>query len=142
MSRGGCQTTVLDHDAAVHHYVDAAGFGAGGGFRVDDSLLDPEVGKAELEHLVDDSGDELRQTEDIDDVGFDWKIGEACVGLFAEDLRDGGDDGGDLVAALLHVCGDVVAQLGWGLGRAKVWRGGGGLWCCEAGHYADDVRVC
>ena len=42
-----CRGAVLDHDAAVHDDVDAAGFGAGGGFEVDDSLLDPEVGQAE-----------------------------------------------------------------------------------------------
>ncbi len=38
------QVPVFDHDAAVHDDVDAGGFGAGGGFEVDDSLLDPEVG--------------------------------------------------------------------------------------------------
>src|ERR1700732_649757 len=34
---------VLDHDAAVHDDADASGFGAGGGFEVYDSLLDPET---------------------------------------------------------------------------------------------------
>src|SRR5260370_28958625 len=118
MSRGGYETTVLDHDAAVHHDVDAACFGAGGGFLMDDSLLDPEVGKAELEHLVDDGRDELRKAEDIDAVGFDGEIGEAGVRFFAEDLLDGGVDGVDLVAALLHVLGDIVAWFCWDLGEA------------------------
>ncbi len=81
-----CQVPVLDHDAAVHHDVDAACFGTSGSFQIDDSLLDPEVRKAELEHLVDDGGDEFWEAEDVDDVGFDGEIGEACVGLFAEDL--------------------------------------------------------
>src|SRR5260370_13935403 len=124
MSRGGYETTVLDHDAAVHHDVDAACFGAGGGFLMDDSLLDPEVGKAELEHLVDDGRDELRQAEDIDDVGFDGKIGEACVGFFAKDLRNGWIDRVDLVAVPLHVLGDVVARFGWDLGEADDGDGG------------------
>src|SRR5436309_1721711 len=84
-----CQLPVLDHDAAVHHYVDASGFGAGGCFLMDDSLLDPEIGKAKLEHLVDDGGDEFGKTEDIDYVWLDREFGETGVGFFAEDLRDG-----------------------------------------------------
>jgi hypothetical protein len=75
MSSGGCRTTALDHDAAVHHDVDAAGFGTGGGFEVDDSKLDPEVGEAEVEHLVDDGGDEFGEAEDVDDVWLDGQIG-------------------------------------------------------------------
>ena len=78
---------VLDHDAAVHDDVDAAGFGAGGGFEIDDSLLDPEVRKAELEHLVDDGRDEFGEAEDIDDVGFDGEIGEAWRRIFRRGPR-------------------------------------------------------
>src|ERR1700692_1247017 len=118
---------VLDHDAAVHHYVDASGFGARGGFDVDDSLLNPEIGEAELEHLVDDGRNEFGKTEDIDYVGLDGESGEACVGFFAKDLRDGWVDGVDLVAALLHVCGDVVARLGRG---PRETDDGGGGWGC------------
>ncbi len=70
-----CRAAVLDHDAAVHDDVDAAGFGAGGGFEVDDSLLDPEVLEAECEHLVDDGGNEFGKAEDVDDVGLDGEIG-------------------------------------------------------------------
>ena len=120
-----CQVTVLDHDAAVHDDVDAAGFGAGGGFEVDDSLLDPEVVEAELEHLVDDGRDEFGEAEDVDDVGLDGEIGEGGVGLFAEDLGDRWVDGVDLVAVLLHVGGDVVAGLGRDFGEAD---DGDGAW--------------
>ena len=109
---------VLDHDAAVHDDVDAAGLGAGGGFEVDDSLLDPEVFEAELDHLVDDGGDEFGKAEDIDDVGLDGEVGEGCVGLFAEDLGDRWVDRVDFVAVLLHVGGDVVARLGGVFGEA------------------------
>ena len=80
-----CQAAVFDHDAAIHDDVDAACFGAVGGFKVDDSLLDPEVGQAKLKHLVDDGRDEFGKAEDIDDVGLDGEIGEGGVGLFAED---------------------------------------------------------
>src|SRR5438445_11678585 len=98
-----CQVAVLNHDAAVHYDVDASCFGASGGFRMDDSLLDPEVGEVELEHLVDDGGNEFGKTEDIDYVGFDWEFSETRVGFFAEDVREGGADGVNLVAAWLHV---------------------------------------
>jgi hypothetical protein len=104
---------VLDHDATVHDDVDASGFGAGCGFEVDDSLLDPEVREAELEHLVDDGGDEFGKAKDVDDVWLDGEIGEAGVAFFAEDLGDRGVDGVDLVAPALHVFRDVVAWLGW-----------------------------
>src|SRR5258708_39205592 len=119
MASGGYEATMLDHDAAVHRYVDAARFGAGGGFLMDDSLLDPQVGKVELEHLVDDGRDKLRQAEDVDDVGFDGKLGEACVRFFAEDFWDGGGDGVDLVDALLHVLGNVVSRRGGGRGGGQ-----------------------
>jgi len=138
MSSGGYETTVLDHDAAVHHYVDAARFGACGGFLMDDSLLDPEVGKAELEHLFDDGRNEFGKAEDIDDVGSDGEISEACVGFFAEDLRDGGIDGVDFVAVLLHVCGDVVARLGWDLGEADYGDGAWAFFRGDAEHVADE----
>src|SRR5258708_37992786 len=101
MSSGGCETTVLDHDAAVHHDVDASGFGAGGGFEVDDSLLDPEVGEAEMEHLLDDGGDEFWQAEGVDDVGLDGEIGEGGIRFFAEDLGGGGVDGVGFVCELV-----------------------------------------
>src|SRR5258708_27020043 len=141
MASGGYEATMLDHDAAVHRYVDAARFGAGGGFLMDDSLLDPQVGKVELEHLVDDGRDELRQAEDVDDVGFDGEFGEACVGFFSEDLRDGGIDGVDFVAALLHVCGDVVARLGWDFGEGNEGGGGRGFCRGDAQHGGDEVGV-
>src|SRR5271170_1723011 len=112
------QSAVFDHDAAVHDDVDTAAFGTVGGFEVDDSLLHPEIGQAELEHLVDDGGDEFRKAEDVDDVGFDGEIGERGVGPFAEDLGNGGVDGVDFVAVLLHVLGDVVAGFGWNFREA------------------------
>ena len=102
---------MFDHQAVVHDDVDAASFGSGGGFEVDDSLLDPEVFEAELKHLVDDGGDEFREAKDVDDVGFDGKLGETSVGFFAEDFDDGWVDRIDLVAVLLHVGGDVVTWL-------------------------------
>ena len=129
---------MLDHDAAVHHYVDAAGFGAGGGFLMDDSLLDPEVGKAELEHLFDDGRNEFGKAEDIDDVGSDGEISEACVGFFAEDLRDGGIDGVNFVAVLLHVLGDVVTGLGWDFGEADDGDGARVFFRGDAKDGADD----
>ena len=97
---------MLDHDAAVHDDVDASGFGSCCSFLVDDSHLHPDVWEFELDHLVDDGRDEPRQTEDVDDVRLDGKIGEAGTGFFAEDLRDGGVDWVDLVSVLLHVLGD------------------------------------
>ena len=96
----GCQAPVLDHDAAVHDDVDAAGFGAGSGFKVDDSLLYPEVWQAEAEHLVDDGGDESGQAEDVDDVGFDGEFGEAGVGFFAQDFGDRWVDRVDFITVL------------------------------------------
>ena len=138
MSTGGYETTVLDHDAPVHHYVDAAGFGAGGGFLMDDSLLDPEVGEAELEHLFDDGWNEFGKTEDVDDVGLDGEIGEAGVGLFAEDVWDGGVDGVDFVAALLHVGGDVVAGLRCDVGEADDGDGAGALFSRDGEHVANE----
>ena len=50
---------MLDHDAAIHDDADAACFGAGGGFRIDDSQLNPQVFQPQLEHLVDDGGNIL-----------------------------------------------------------------------------------
>ncbi len=129
---------VFHHDAAIHDDVDAAGFGAGGGFAVDDSLLNPEVGEAELKHLVDDGRDELREAEDIDDVGLDGEFGEASVGSFAEDFDDGWVDGVDFVTVLLHVGGDVVAWFRGDFGEAddgdgaRVFRRG------RAEHVADE----
>jgi len=116
---------VLDHDAAVHDDVDASGFGAGGGFGVDDSLLDPDVFEAEGEHLVDDGGDEFGKAEDVDYVGFDGEIGEAGVGLFAEDGLNRWVDGKDAVALLLHVGGDIVAGLVGVFGEADDGDGAG-----------------
>src|SRR5215831_16731118 len=54
-----CQVSVFNHDATVHHDMDAAGFGSSRSFQIDDPLLDPKVGKAEFKHLVDDGRDEL-----------------------------------------------------------------------------------
>jgi hypothetical protein len=102
---------VLDHNAAVHDDVDASGFGAGGGFGVDDSLLDPDVFEAEFEHLVDYRGNEFRKPEDVDYVGLDGEVGEAGVGFFAQDGLDCGVDRQDAVALFLHVRRDVVAGL-------------------------------
>src|SRR3984885_1009554 len=93
-----CQVSVLDHDAAIHDDMDAASFGAGGSFEVHDSLLDPEVLEAELQHLVDDGGNEFWEAEDVDDVGFDRQVGEAGGGFFAGDFWGRGGEGGVFVA--------------------------------------------
>jgi hypothetical protein len=62
---------MLHHDAAIHNNVDGGGFGTGGGVAVDDSLLDPKVWEAELDHLFDYGGYEFGEAEDVDDVGFE-----------------------------------------------------------------------
>ena len=71
---GSAQSSVLDHDAAVHDDVDSGGLGAGCGFGVEDALLHPEVFEAEHQHLVHDGRDELWQTEDVDDVRLEGKL--------------------------------------------------------------------
>src|ERR1700678_3829580 len=85
---------VLDHDAAVHDDVDAAGFGADGGFEIYDSLLDPEIFEAEFQHLVDDGGYEFWEAKDVDDVGLDGEIGGAGGVFFARVVGEGDDGDG------------------------------------------------
>ena len=118
---------VFDEDAAVHDDVDVVLFGFLGGREVDDAELGPEVGELEGDHLVDDVGDEVGEAEDVDDVGALGEVGEGGVGFFAEDGIDGGIDGENAVAVLLHVGGDGVAGLDGVVGEADDGEGAGNV---------------
>jgi len=129
---------VLDHDAAIHDNMHTASLGSVGGLEVDDTLLHPEVRQAELKHLLDDGRDELGETEDVDDLGLDGKIGEAGVRFLAKNLGDGWIDGIDFVAVLLHIGRDIVAGLRRLLGEAD---DGDGAWIFfrrDADHGANE----
>ena len=79
------------------------------------------------------------QTEDIDDVGLDWQVGERGVGFFVEDFGDRWVDGVELVAVLLHVGRDVVAGLR-GIFGETYDRDGARIFCRGgAQHFANDL---
>jgi hypothetical protein len=80
---------VLDHDAAVHHDVDAGLLGALRGFEVDDALLDPEIGRPSASISSTMAG-MRREAEDVDEVGLDGQVGERGVAGFAETRLDRG----------------------------------------------------
>lgn len=60
--------SVLAEDAVVLNALDAGVAGAGDGFIVNDFVLEPEVGDAETNDVVDDSGDELRGAKNVNEV--------------------------------------------------------------------------
>ena len=55
-------------NAVVLHALDAGGAGAGDGFVVDDLVLQPEIGNAEPNHVVDDGRHVLGGAKDVDQI--------------------------------------------------------------------------
>ena len=113
MGAGG----VFAEDAVVLDGFDAGGTGAGYCFLVDDFILEPEVGDAEAEDVVDDGGDELGGAEDVNEVdslpsfGDSGGLGgvEGGIAGEVEDLGERGVDGEHAIAVFSEVAADVVA---------------------------------
>ena len=112
----------LLEEAVVHDNFDAGGLGFGGGFLVDDAFLQPEVGDLEADDFVDDGGDVLGTTEDVDELNFAGMGGrggsEVREGGFSERGQDAGIDGKDAIALALDETRDSITGAAFVVGEA------------------------